>query len=130
MTNETVQPQMNLGSMIDRMYELRNQRSELSKQDKALRAEFEALSMQVMALLDEQGTTMSRASTASAIITEEEVAHVEDWDQTYEFIKENDAFYLLQRRFNNAAWRELKASDQLVPGTEAVKVRKVALRKI
>lgn len=130
MDNPKLQPPATLGSMIDQMFAIRQQRAELSTEDKKLSAEYEALGAQVMALLDEQGTTMSRAATASAVITEEEVAQVEDWDAVYNYIVENEAFFLLQRRFNNAPWRELRANGDEVPGTAPVKVRKVAVRKI
>jgi predicted RNase H-like nuclease (RuvC/YqgF family) len=130
MNLEPKQPHLPLGTMVDEMYTIRNQRSELARQDKALTAEYEALAAQVMAALDEQETTMTRAKTASAIITEETVAQVDNWDLTYEYIKEHSAFYLLQRRFNNAAWREITESGDTVPGTVPVKVRKIAVRKI
>lgn len=124
------QPQPSLGTIIDAMETIRRQRAELATQDKELRAEYDILGHQVLAGLDAQNTTMTRAKTATAVISEEEVAQIDDWDAVFNYIHENGAFYLLQRRFNNAAWRELKETEGTVPGTSPLKIRKIALRKL
>lgn len=117
------------GNVIDRMLELRLLRSELSKQDKALKAEFDSLSEELIAILDSQDTIQGKTKKAVATITEEEVANVEDWDVVFNYIIENNATYLLQRRLNNAAWREsLQMDNAPIPGTTVFKKRSISLK--
>jgi hypothetical protein len=64
-------------------------------------------------------------------LNEEELATVVDWSQVHEFIRSQNAFYLLQRRINSAAWRELAAErGEPIPGTTVFKRRTIALRRI
>lgn len=126
---KNLQPQMNLGTMIDQMNELREQLRALTEEEKELKQQFEELERAVMCELDNSGTTMSAGSTATVSISEEEVGNVKDWDAFYEFIKTEDAFFLLQRRIANAAYRELKQTGQEVPGVTTFTRRKLNLRK-
>ena len=56
---------------------------------------------------------------------------VEDWDAFYRYIKENDAFYLLQRRPSATAFREAfqLEGDTGIPGVTAATVIKLQDRK-
>ena len=62
-------------------------------------------------------------------MSEQVVPSVTDWDEVYKYIKDNDAFYLLQRRMNAAPYRELLGTEEQVPGVEALTVKKLGLLK-
>lgn len=116
--------------MITRMDEIRDKRRVLASEDKDLKDEFTALEFKVLDALDEQGTTMSRGTTASVSISEVEVPNAVDWDEIYDYIQEHNALYLFGRKISATAWRELKEAGVLIPGTEAFKKRSLNLRKL
>ena len=66
------------------------------------------------------------AGTAS--ITEQILPQVVDWDALYAHIHETESYFLLQRRPAAAAFRELNASGEEVPGIEPFVQRTISLR--
>lgn len=129
-TTEAPQPQMTSGKIIDRIFELREQRKALDKQSSNLDAEMKVLKQNLIERLDNEDTTIGRGSAASASITATVVPAVHDWDQVYAYIQENDAFYLLQRRLNSAPFRELLDQGTEIPGIDPMPVRDVSIRKL
>ena len=126
---EQITPQT-LGAMIDELKAIDLQRKELANQDKVLADQYKILEAQVMRRLDEEETTMSRGKHASATITETTVAQVKDWDSFYEFVTENDALFLLQRRVANAAYRDLIDAGETVPGVVPFIKRALSVRAL
>jgi hypothetical protein len=55
---------------------------------------------------------MARGRSATATLNEEELATVTDWSQVHEFIRSQNAFFLLQRRINSAAGGRLPPSAE------------------
>jgi hypothetical protein len=124
------QPQ-SLGGIINRLSEIKAERAELSKQDKALKDEFTDLEAALLAALDAEESTMAAGSFHKAVVSEEEVMQLEDFETFWEFCKDQDAGYLFQRRFNNSAWRELRALlGQDPPGTKPFTRRSISLTKL
>ena len=120
-----------VGGLIDELFLLREQRRRLAETDKNLQAQYTELEARLIAALDQQETTMARGRSASATLNEEELATVIDWDQVHEYIRSQNAFFLLQRRINSAAWREAAAErGGPIPGTTVFKRRTIALRRI
>jgi hypothetical protein len=119
-----------LGSLIDEYYDLRERKRELDKEVKEVAAEMTAIEERVINALDADEVTMSRGRRASAAVTESEVPVVEDWDAFQTYVLENEALHLLERRASVAAWRELKDSGEMVPGTRPFKKRSLSVRKV
>jgi hypothetical protein len=119
-----------IGSKIDQLKELRNERLTLEKQVKSLKECEEVLVLEVIDVLDSQDTTMGRGRVASASIVEEDIATVEDYDAFYEHIVSEDRPYLLQRRVAQGAVKELLESGEEVPGIKLLTKRKLSLRKV
>lgn len=118
-----------LNDTINELYEIREQRSELARKDKALKEQFDLLKARVMEQLDEQGLQLGRTDVATASITEEEFPSLVDWDVFTEHLKNEDAFHLINRAVGVRAWRELHQSGETVPGVAAVTKRDLSLRK-
>lgn len=114
--------------LMARLFEIRRERAELENRDKELREEFDATKLVLMARADEQGATRIATSDGTAILTEEIVPNIADWDEFYGYIKENDAFHLLQRRVSAGAYREIINNGGEVPGLTPFKKRDVNLR--
>lgn len=62
-------------------------------------------------------------------ISPQVVPRVVDWDQFYAYIKETEAFHMLERRPSRAAFRELHEAHKAVPGVEAVEFDEVRTRR-
>ena len=123
------QPQ-SFGSMIDEMYGLRNQKQDYESKAKKIKEQMDVLEIAIINRLDIDETTMSRGKTASAILTEQQIPKVEDWDAFYQYIQENEAFHLLQRRVSTAAARETLEAGETIAGVGTFTKRAISLRKI
>ena len=127
----TQQAPETVGGLIDELFLLREQRRKLAETDKDLREQYSDLETRLIAVLDQQETTQARGRSATATLNEEELATVVDWCQVHDFIRGQNAFHLLQRRINSAAWREAAAErGEPIPGTTVFKRRTIALRRI
>ena len=114
--------------LMHRIFEIRKLRANLEEQDKVLKEEFAQIELVLLARADEQGATRISTTDGTATITEEEVPTVTDWDAVHLYIKENDAFHLLQRRINTAAWREMLKAATPLPGTAPFTKRSIGFR--
>lgn len=116
------------GDLIQRMKAIKAERKRLSAQDSILGKEYAELELQLIAALDDDGTESTKAQGTSATINETIVADVQDWDQFYQYIKDNEAFYLLQRRVNNKPYQEILNGGDTVPGVQKFVKRSISLR--
>ena len=125
---ESEQPQT-IGDMIDELRDLKDERKLVNKRGDELGAQIQVVEAKLLAAMDSAGTDISRKDGTSAVATETVVADPEDWEEFYEYVKANDAFYLIQRRINNKPFQELIDSGQSVPGLSVFKKRSISLRK-
>ena len=119
-----------VGELVSQMVTIRDERGHIAEKDKLLREEWRTLETVLMAKLDEQG--MKRATVdgvATATLTVQDVPNVVDWDLLYEWILENKATHMLQRRVATAAFRELHDAGEIIPGVEPFSKRSISLRK-
>jgi DNA repair exonuclease SbcCD ATPase subunit len=123
------QPQ-SLGSMIDELAEIRSRKSELKNEIDDLDERYKALEREIITLLDAQQLMFGGGSRYRATISTSIVPTVQDWDAAIEWMKANDAFHLFEKRMAAGAWRELKDSGELIPGTEPYEKRSLSLRKL
>ena len=129
MDNQVKQPQTQ-GAIIDRMFELREARKEIARQDKDLKEEFDQLEWRLIQNLDEQESTRGGGKLATAAISESISPNIADWSIVCETAKERDMMHLFQRRLNSAAWQELMQMDGApFPGTEPFTKRTISLTK-
>jgi hypothetical protein len=121
---------MTIGSIIDQLYEIRSKRQTLAEEDKKLKDAYADLETQLIAAMDAQDTIKSTGKRATAIVTESLVPNVKNWDEVWDYIREANAFHLVQRRLNSAPWRELHSLGDTIPGTEPFTKREINLRKV
>lgn len=115
--------------LINRLYELREKKREIEKDLKPIEAEIESLRADLVTRFLEEKSQGSFTDVATATLTETTVCSVTDWDAFYQYVKDNDAFYLLQRRVSNPAWLELHKAGETPPGTTDFTKMDVSLRK-
>ena len=121
---------MKMGAIIDRLCELRSEKSALNEKVKVINAEMEALEATLMGKLDDEETIKACGKTAGVTITTLVVPNVTDWNAVHQYIVDNDACYLLEKRLSAAPWRELAAMGTQIPGTEPFEKRSLSLRKL
>lgn len=112
-------------------------RAEIAKLEqlhlKELKARKVELERQVMSML-EVGEKSAYVGVGTVSVKEEIQPKITDWDALYEYIKSNDAFFLMPRKINSAPYREaLEASinglADPIPGVEPVTIRKLSVTK-
>ncbi len=118
------------GSLVAQLAELRTKIAEAKKVHTALTAERDAIDLELLKIMDGQDVSRLSTKTHTASATERVVPTVHDWDAFYEFIKQEDALYMLERRPLATAFREmLEARDgEAIPGVEPYVKRSVSLR--
>ena len=122
--------QQSLGSTIDRLLDLSQRLKRLGQVEKRIKEEMDELEGRVMSALDAQDSVLGSGLRGKATISSSEVPTLEDLDVLFEFMKQNDAPYLLERRVALTPWRELLQQGTLVPGTKSFTKRKVAIKRL
>ena len=118
-----------LGACIDKYYQLRAQRLNLEKEVKERkrteRAYMEHIVAQLRAIKMENGGGLK----ANASIKEVEMPTPKDWPAIWEYIKENNAFDLLQKRLSSKAVQERWDQEIVIPGIETFTKVSLSLTK-
>lgn len=107
----------------------RDERRRIADRDKELVTTWKSLEDELLNRLDDQGMLQAKTSAGTASVTETIVPNVVDWDAVHEHIQKTGDFYLLQKRPATAAFRELHASGETIPGMEPFTKRTISLRK-
>ena len=119
-----------MGSLIDKMSTLRDQRRVIAEQDKKLKEEYDGLEIQLMEVFDQQATRKGEGKKASASVSDSIIPNVVDWDVFYAYILKNKFTHLLQRRPSTEACRELFETKGKIPGVEPFTKRSINLRNL
>jgi len=120
-----------IGALIAKMSDIREQRRELAKEDKALAEEYSNVEQSLIAALDSVGVASSASDVAIATITETAIADVQDWDKFHQWMRRTNRLFMLERRPAQAAFREyLETSRGHAPPPGVVKFvkRTISLR--
>jgi hypothetical protein len=120
---------MLLGELIDSLYSMRTLRLDTQKTVDALKAQETEMRAQILDQLDAVGMAKASGYFATCGVKESIEPVPEDWEMIHAYIRENNRFDLVQKRLSAPAWRELRDSGLLVPGTSAVTVRDLSLAK-
>lgn len=120
-----------IGDMIDQAHGLREQERELNKQIAALKSQRDALEEQILDRMDNDKVDQLRGSKATASLSEQKVANVEDWDKVWNWIFRHKASHMVQRRIADAAFREfIDSNPKGIPGISPFTKRGINLRSI
>jgi hypothetical protein len=119
---------MTLGELISVREHLRDHKRTLNEELKNVDAQLYENESTLLDALDSAGLEHAKVDGVAVSISEQTMPNVENWDAFYAFIKENDAFYMLQRRVSTGPYREMLQMEQAVPGVEPYTQRKVNMR--
>lgn len=81
---------------------IRDKRRELEEKDKELKAQLDMISDKILEICMKQGTFTLRTEFGTVSRRLNKHYWTSDWSSFGKFIKEHDAFSLLQQRINNA----------------------------
>lgn len=118
-----------LGELIALSAALRDEASNLSKQEAELRAEKELVDTEILNLMEALGTDSTSANGFTVTRKKDDIATVTDWSELYDFIVANNAPYMLQRRVTQDAVKDMVAQHGTVPGVELMPKVSLSLRK-
>ena len=109
----------NIGDVIRTYMKLRAQKTKLEssvKDDLAkLKTKMDKLEAYLKVKMDEQGLTSFKSDFGTAFLTTTDYANVENWDKTLQFIRDNEAFDMLERRVSKVAVRGYIEENKSVP---------------
>jgi copper chaperone CopZ len=109
----------NVGDVIRTYMKLRDQKAAVEARAKdevsTVKAKLEKLEGWIKAQADAQGVTSFKSEFGTAFLTTTDYANVADWDAVLNFIRENDAFDILEKRVSKIAVRGYIESTKAVP---------------
>lgn len=98
---------LTLDNVIRIAKQLRAETSLASKRHDDLKTRTKDIDKLIIERMQEQGLTSTGNEVATVTLSEKTYPKITDWDAFYEYIHENKAFYLLQRRPGAKACEEL-----------------------
>lgn len=120
---------MDISALVEKLWTIREQLREIARQEKDLRDAYNETSAALITQLDTMGVSSLKTPVARISITESQVAKLADWDAFTQYVKENDAFYLLQKRPAANAIKELNnITGSTPPGIELLTLRDISMR--
>ena len=124
----------NVGDVIRTYMKLREQKTKLEATVKddltKLKTKMDKLESYLKAKMDEQGLTSFKSDYGTAFLTTTDYANVESWDKTLKFIRDNEAFDMLEKRVSKVAVRGyIEANKSVPPGITYGTKLEVNIRK-
>ena len=124
----------------EKIWELHNvqqQITTLNKQVRDLEATRNELADTIMGDLNEANLSLARTNREdengkriTVSVNTETVANVTDWAEFEEYVYDNRALYLLQRRPSSPSYREELAAKGDIPGVEPFTKQKLSLKHV
>lgn len=109
----------NIGDVIRTYMKLRDQKATIEAEVKErvsdLKNKMEKLEAYLKTQMDEQGLTSFKSDYGTAFLTTTDYANVADWDAVLTFIRNNDAFDMLEKRVSKIAVRGYIEANKAIP---------------
>ena len=125
-------------AVIKKYMKLRSQKeaveAEIKERVDKIKADMAKLEAFLQAKMDADGLTSFKSEHGTAFLTTTDFANVEDWDAVLRFIREEEAYDMLEKRVSKTAVRGyIEANKEVPPGIKygtklGVNIRKPAAR--
>jgi hypothetical protein len=89
--------------------------AEVKDRVSAIKAKMEKLEAWIKEQADAQGVTSFKTPSGTAFLTTTDYANVADWDAMLQFVKDNDAYDLFEKRVSKTAVRGYIEQTKAVP---------------
>lgn len=120
-----------ISTLVEKLWILREQLRQIAKEEKDLRKVYNETSAALISQLDAIGVDSLKTSVAQISITESQIAKLTDLDAFTQYVFDNNAFHLLQRRPAINAIKELNTiSGELPPGIDLIQIREISMRTV
>ncbi len=110
---------VNIDEVIATYMKLRGQKesveAEVKEKVSVIKAKMEKLEAWIKEQADTQGVTSFKTKHGTAFLTTTDYANVADWDALLNFIRENEAFDLFEKRVSKVAVRGYIDQTKAVP---------------
>ena len=110
---------MNIGDVIRAYTKLRDQRTaveaEVKEKVATIKAKMTKLEAYLKEQMDAQGLTQFKSDHGTAFLTTTDFANVGNWDEVLQFIKDNEAYDMLEKRVSKTAVRGYMDKHKRVP---------------
>lgn len=125
---------VDLGELVTEIVRLRQEYEAKNAAANEAKKRLNSAKENLAAVMQDQGIdSTSIRGLANVSVNTTNVPYItgeDGWEGFYEYVKENDAFYLLQKRLSTQALREMVESGEKVPGVEMFEKVDVSIRKI
>lgn len=110
---------VNVGQVVAAYLKLRNHKAAIEAETKdkvkEIKAKMEKLEAWIKTEADAQGVKSFKTDHGTAFLTTVDYANVADWDAMLDFIRENDAYDMLEKRVSKTAVRGYMEANKAVP---------------
>ena len=110
---------MTVDQVIEAYLKYRNKKealeAEIKDQVKELKDKMAKLEAWIKTKADAEGVTSFKTAHGTAFVTTNDYANVADWDAVLSFVKENDAYDMLEKRVSKNAVRGYIDEHKTVP---------------
>lgn len=122
---------LNAEKLVKIYVKIRDRRRELYKEDKALEEQLNAVANELLEICKEQGSSLIRTKYGTISRRTKKNYYTSDWHELFNFVKEHDAFPLLQQRLHNANMEQFleENPDLHPPGLYADTTMSVVITK-
>ncbi len=119
-----------LGVLVDEFKVIEEERRKADKVAEALKVDETKVKAAIVAALKKNEVTVGGGLLYKVEMTQEDQPTVKDWPKFYAYIRENNAFEMLERRPGKAAIKERWEDGVNVPGIEKFPVDKLSITKL
>lgn len=127
MSEET--PNIHLETLALKLRDKRDEISNLEKKLAALKEERDHIEKHAATALALIGVKSAQTQYGTIGLSSTKVATIDDWEAFTEFVTENNAFHLLERRPAQAGCRELMQDGENIPGIKPFIKTKLTFRR-
>ena len=128
MSEETT-PNIHLETLALKLRDKRDEISNLEKKLAALKEERDHIEKHAATALALIGVKSAQTQYGTLGLSSTKVATIDDWEAFTEFVTENNAFHLLERRPAQAGCRELMQDGENIPGIKPFIKTKLTFRR-
>lgn len=119
-----------LGSRIDSLCDLREEKRSLEDQLKVVEESYTKLADELMETLDKQGMAKATGKLATVSISTSVVGQIQDDAAFFAYVKKTGHFHLFQRRLSDASVREILEQKGSIPGIQPFVKKRLNLRNL
>lgn len=119
-----------LGSRIDSLNQLREEKRELEAKVTEIEEAYNKLADELMETLDAQGMAKATGKNATVSISSSTVGQIEDDAAFFAYVKKTGHFHLFQRRLSDASVREILEQKGSIPGIKPFTKKRLNLRAL